>query len=67
MLLILMLRGVTIVIRFIINLFLRCKETLGHGSPNLESKEKGAKWEKLSKTKDLSISIFFFHGNYGLN
>ena len=54
-------------IRFIINLFLRCKETLGHDSSKLQSKEKGNEREKLSKTKDLSISFFFFHENYGLN
>ena len=44
-------------IRFIINLFLRCKETFGHDTPNLESKEKGTIGRNSLKLK---ICLFQF-------
>ena len=44
-------------IRLIINLFLRCKEALGHDSSNLESKEKGINRRSFLKLK---ICLFLF-------
>ena len=44
-------------IRFIINLFLRCKETLGYELSNLESNEKGTNGKSLLKLK---ICLFLF-------
>ena len=44
-------------IRFIINLFLRCKETLGHDLSNLESNEKGTNGKGFLKLK---ICLFLF-------
>ena len=67
MLLILMLRGVRIVIRFIIKLFLRYKGTLGHDSPNLKSKEKVTNGRSSLKLNICLFLFFFFHENYGLN
>ena len=44
-------------IRFITNLFLRCKETLGDDSSNLESKEKATNGRSFLKLK---ICLFLF-------
>ena len=45
-------------IRFKINLFLRCKETLGHDSPNLEIIEKGINGKSFLKLKNC-LFLFF--------
>ena len=43
--------------RFIVNLLIRCKETLQNNLVQLESKEKETQ-EKLSKTNNVIISLF---------
>ena len=58
--------------RFIVNLLIRCKETLQNNLAQLEGNEKETQ-KKLSKTNNviISLSSLFlfsrFRGNFGLN